>query len=126
LSIINDLKLNCDLIFNANFYQCRHEPIVNIYISCNLVELTHLCEDLCSCECRRVKELYLDTGNAICIPDDSLPYDVAGFPNYRELGGAPNKELDDLVKKILEKHAESFLHSQLKLVLHKQVRYYHK
>jgi hypothetical protein len=22
LSIINDLKLNCDLIFNANFYQC--------------------------------------------------------------------------------------------------------
>ncbi len=23
MSIINDLKLNCDLIFNANFYQCR-------------------------------------------------------------------------------------------------------
>jgi hypothetical protein len=22
LSIINDLKLNCDLILNANFYQC--------------------------------------------------------------------------------------------------------
>jgi hypothetical protein len=22
LLIINDLKLNCDLIFNANFYQC--------------------------------------------------------------------------------------------------------
>ncbi len=25
MSIINGLKLNCDLIFNANFYQCGSE-----------------------------------------------------------------------------------------------------
>jgi hypothetical protein len=84
---------------------------------------------------RRVKELYLDAGNVICIPDDSLPYEKPGFPIYREHAPAPDpknkeqvkrsKELEAQIKAFESVFAESNLHSMLRCVLHKKVRYFY-
>jgi hypothetical protein len=64
----------------------------------------------------------------ICIPDDSLPYEIPGFPNYKQHGAAQNDELEEKVRKLKEKYAEteSNLHSNLSCVLKKKVRHSHK
>ncbi len=62
----------------------------------------------------------------ICIPDDSLPYEIPGFPNYQQLGAAQDDKLEEKVRKFKEKYAESNLHSKLSCVLKKKVRNSHK
>jgi hypothetical protein len=62
----------------------------------------------------------------ICIPDDSLPYEIPGFPNYRQLGAAEDVKLEEKVRNFKIKYAESNLHSKLRCVLKKKVRNSHK
>jgi hypothetical protein len=80
-------------------------------------------KDMSSCASRRVKELYMDTGNVICIPDDSLPYETPGFPNYKE-HAKKDDELDKQAKDFERVFAESSLHSKLSHVLQTKVKYF--
>jgi hypothetical protein len=77
-----------------------------------------LSKDVCSCQYSAVNELYTDPKErVICIPDDDW------LPNY---GAAQNDELEEKVRKLKEKYAESNLHINLSCVLKKKVRNSHK
>jgi hypothetical protein len=64
----------------------------------------------------------MDTGNVICIPDDSLPYETPGFPNYKE-HAKKDCELEKQAKDFETVFAESSLHSKLSHVLYTKVKY---
>jgi hypothetical protein len=89
---------------------------------CPAKVLKILAKDLCSCQYRKVKELYMGPDErVICIPDDALPQEKPGFGDDQK-----NKELGHEVNTIKAQYAESSLHSKLKCVLQKKVRKSHK